>query len=105
MIDERVYTENYLKEEYRLSDYYFFASNIEILRLIEYTNEAINKTTKRNRYGEIIEGKTGKLVRKYIPIIGQQNMCYILKLVNRTNNKATLKYIEREFENFYKKYK
>ena len=56
MIDERVYTENYLKEEYRLSNYYFFASNIEILRLIEYTNEVINKTTKRNRLGDIIEG-------------------------------------------------
>jgi hypothetical protein len=29
MIYERVYTENYLKEEYRLSNYYFFTSNIE----------------------------------------------------------------------------
>ena len=77
---------------------YYFSTELETIKLIEYTIWTIGKEPKLNKMGILNEGNVGKVIRKYVNIIGEDKMWAILEKNYKSRKKFTLKQIEKEFE-------
>ena len=77
---------------------YYFSTELETIKLIEYTIWTIGKEPKLNKMGILNEGNVGKVIRKYVNIIGEDKMWAILEKNYKSRKKITLKQIEKEFE-------
>ena len=77
---------------------YYFSTELETIKLIEYTIRTIGKEPKLNKMGILNEGNVGKVIRKYVNIIGEDKMWAILEKNYISRKKITLKQIEKEFE-------
>ena len=77
---------------------YYFSTELETIKLIEYTIWTIGKEPNLNKMGILNEGNVGKVIRKYVNIIGEDKMWAILEKNYKSRKKITLKQIEKEFE-------
>lgn len=75
---------------------YYMATEYETLRIIQYAYDkfGIDALKQYNRYGELKENNISKAIRKYITVIGQDE---IIKLIQIAKNRKD--FINRLREN------
>jgi hypothetical protein len=81
-----------------MSDRYYLYTDLDIKKLITFINDVHTKETKRDRLGkQIVEGQTGKIIRKYIGLIGIDNIVVAVNNILVKNKKITNNTLENEF--------
>lgn len=86
-----------------MSDVYYLHTDLDIKKLIVYFNDIQIKESKRNKYGDIIEGQTGKLIRDFIGLIGVDNIILAMNNLLANNKKLTNKTLKNELKIIYSK--
>lgn len=83
-----------------MSEIYYLHTNYDIKKIVVYFNKIQGLNPKYNKYGEVIEGQTGKLIRKYIGLIGVDNIVVAMNnsLANKKDRYITNKALENEFK-------
>ena len=82
---------------------YYLYTEYQVIKLIVFTHDLLGnkiKYGKGKNIDKIKEGNIGKLIRKYAPLIGVDNMLKALNNLKQINTKKTIKDIEREFKKY-----
>lgn len=83
-----------------MSEIYYLHTDLDIKKIITFINDVQAKETKYNKFGELIEGQLGNIIRKYIDRIGIDNIVVAVNNIITKNKDITNKALESEFKKF-----
>jgi hypothetical protein len=89
-----------------MNDIYYLHTDRDIKKLITFINDVQGQETKYKDFGkQIVEGQTGKIIRKYISLIGIDNIVVAVNNIMAKNKNITNKALENEFKEFIERWR